>query len=121
MGPRAEVPALLAAADLSAVILRDSPTFAGVLPSKMFEAMMMRCPILLGVRGEAQALLERAEAGLAFPPGDVDALVTTLQQFAALGPAARAAFGERGHAFVTEHHDRRVQGRRLARFLEDAR
>ncbi|MCB9752047.1 MAG: glycosyltransferase family 4 protein [Myxococcales bacterium] len=115
---REEVPALLAAADLSAVILRDSPTFAGVLPSKMFEAMAMRCPIVLGVRGEASALLERAGAGLAFTPGDVDALVSTLQQFRALPPARRRELGERGRAFVLAHHDRRAQARALARFLE---
>jgi glycosyltransferase involved in cell wall biosynthesis len=116
--PRADVPGLLAAADLSAVVLRDHPTFTRVLPSKMFEAMAARCPILLGVRGEALALLQRADAGLAFTPGDVDALVTTLRRFAQLSATERAALGERGRAFVLEHHDRKLQAARLARFLD---
>ncbi len=115
---RAEVPGLLAAADLSAVILRDSPTFAGVLPSKMFEAMAMRCPVLLGVRGEAKTLLTRAGAGVAFEPGDVDALVSTLQQYRALAPSRRRELGVRGRAFVLEHHDRRAQAAQLVSFLE---
>lgn len=114
---RARVPGLLAAADLSAVVLRDSPTFAGVLPSKLFEAMAMRTPILLGVRGEAQALVERAGAGLAFNPGDPDALLAALREFAAMGPARRAELGARARSYALAHHDRRTQARALAEFL----
>ncbi len=116
--PRREVPGLLAAADISAVVLRDSPTFAGVLPSKIFEAMAMRRPILLGVRGEAQALVEHAQAGLAFTPGDPAALLTSLRALADLGAAGREAMGTQARAHVLLHHDRNLQARQLARFLE---
>lgn len=116
--PRREVPALLAAADLSAIVLRDSPTFAGVLPSKIFEAMAMQRPILLGVRGEAQALVEAAHAGLAFTPGDPAALVATLRTFATLGAPGRATMGQHARRFALLHHDRTRQARQLADFLE---
>lgn len=119
--PRAEVPALLAAADVSAVVLRDSPTFAGVLPSKIFEAMAMRRPILLGVRGEAQALVEHARAGLAFTPGDPAALLSGLRALAQLGPAGRAAMGAAARDHVLRHHDRNHQAQQLAAFLERLR
>jgi colanic acid biosynthesis glycosyl transferase WcaI len=116
--PRREVPALLAAADISAVVLRDSPTFAGVLPSKIFEAMAMRRPILLGVRGEAQALVEAAHAGLPFTPGDPAALLTSLRALADLGVAGRKALGAAARAHVLRHHDRDRQAEQLAMFLE---
>ena len=116
--PRREVPGLLAAADLSAVVLRDSPTFAGVLPSKIFEAMAMRRPILLGVRGEARALVERAGAGLPFEPGDSRALVATLRAFAMLGAPGRQAMGDAARAHALTHHDRTRQAQQLAAFLE---
>lgn len=116
--PRREVPALLAAADLSAIVLRDSPTFTGVLPSKIFEAMAMQTPIVLGVRGEAQALVEAAHAGLAFTPGDPAALVATLHSFAMLGAPGRAAMGQQARSFALLHHDRTRQARQLADFLE---
>ncbi len=116
--PRKEVPALLAAADLSAIVLRDSPTFAGVLPSKIFEAMAMRTPILLGVRGEARALVERAGAGLPFEPGDPRALVATLRAFAMLGAPDRQAMGDAARAHALTHHDRTRQAQQLAAFLE---
>lgn len=115
--PRREVPGLLAAADVSAVVLRDSPTFAGVLPSKIFEAMAMRTPIVLGVRGEAQALVEAAHAGLAFTPGDPNALLAALRDLAALGVAGRQALGTAARAHVLQHHDRDRQAGQLAQFL----
>lgn len=116
--PRREVPGLLAAADLSAVVLRDSPTFAGVLPSKIFEAMAMQRPVLLGVRGEAQALVEAAGAGLAFTPGDPAAMVATLRTFAMLGTQGRLAMGHQARRHALLHHDRTAQARELAAFLE---
>ena len=118
---RCEVPGYLAAADLSAIVLRDSPTFAGVLPSKIFEAMAMRTPILLGVRGEAQALVERAGAGLPFTPGDPRALVATLRAFAMLGPPGRRAMGDTARAYALSHHDRTRQAQQLADLLERLR
>lgn len=115
--PRTEVPGLLAAADVSAVILRDSPTFAGVLPSKIFEAMAMQRPVLLGVRGEAQALVEAARGGLAFPPGDSRGLVASLRSFAMLGTRGRQAMGEAARHYALTHHDRTRQAQQLAAFL----
>lgn len=116
--PRQAVPGLLAAADLSAVVLRDSPTFAGVLPSKIFEAMAMRLPVLLGVRGEARTLIERAGAGLPFEPGDPRDLVATLRAFAMLGAPGRRAMGDAARAHALTHHDRTRQAQQLAAFLE---
>ena len=61
--------------DVALVLLRDTPLFAHVIPSKMFEAMGMERPIILGVRGESREILEAAGAGIAIPPEDCDALV----------------------------------------------
>jgi glycosyltransferase involved in cell wall biosynthesis len=68
--PRRDVPGLLAAADVASVLLRDHPSFDQYLPSKIFETMAMRVPILLGLRGEAQRLISDAGAGLAHAPDD---------------------------------------------------
>lgn len=116
--PRREVPGLLAAADVGAVILRDDPAFAGYLPSKIFEIMAMRRPIVLGVRGEAQQLVEGAGAGLAFAPGDPRDLLARLRSFADLGPDGRADMGRRARDYVLAHHDRDRQALDLAAFLE---
>src|SRR5918992_1761960 len=57
-------------ADVALVLLRDSPLFSHVIPSKMFEAMGTARPIILGVRGESEAILKAADAGIAIPPED---------------------------------------------------
>jgi len=115
--PRRDVPGLIAAADVSAVLLRDEPTFARYLPSKIFEAMAMRQPILLGVRGEAKRLVEGSGSGLAFTPGDPADALAKLRAFAELGPDGRRRMGAAARAHVLAHHDRDRQADDLARFL----
>ena len=75
-GPRpwTEIPQILSESDACLVHLAKTPLFETVLPSKMFEAMAAGRPIILGVRGEAQRLLEEAGAGLAIEPESAEQL-----------------------------------------------
>jgi len=77
--PKTEMRDWLASVDVCLVHLRDSELFQTVLPSKMFEAMAMKKPIALGVRGDAKRLLLEAQGGLAFEPGNAQALLETVQ------------------------------------------
>lgn len=72
--PRETVPYLLALTDVSVVHLRKSPLFEAVIPSKIFEAMATRTPIVLGVEGESRDIIEKADAGIPVPPEDPKAL-----------------------------------------------
>lgn len=119
--PRRDVPGLLAAADVASVLLRDHPSFDQYLPSKIFETMAMRVPILLGLRGEAHRLISEAGAGLAHTPDDPHAAVAALQQFAALGREGRLRMGQAARHYVLTHHDRAHQAADLARFLQRLR
>ncbi|HZV21150.1 MAG TPA: glycosyltransferase family 4 protein, partial [Hyphomicrobiales bacterium] len=49
--PRSEMAAIWGAADASLILLRRKEAFKKVIPSKMFEAMAMARPIILGVEG----------------------------------------------------------------------
>jgi glycosyltransferase involved in cell wall biosynthesis len=97
--PRHEVPHWIAASDLCLVLLRKTPVFETVVPSKMLEIMAVGRPIVLGVRGEAQRLLERAGAGLAVEPDAPDAVVAAIRALRA-DPARRAAMASHGRDFV---------------------
>lgn len=115
--PKRDVPYLMASTDASVVHLKASPLFKTVIPSKMFEAMITRTPIILGVEGEAKSILEAAGAGIAMPPEDADALVEaalTLKR----NPARRRAMGENGREHVCSHYDRRILARRYAALLQ---
>jgi glycosyltransferase involved in cell wall biosynthesis len=117
--PKSDMPAVWAATDVSIIHLKRSDTFKKVLPSKMFEAMAMQCPIVLGVEGEAKALLEEARAGIAVTPEDAGELATSIQQLAD-DPALVTKFARQGSAYVRLHYDRARLAMRYAAVLEDS-
>jgi glycosyltransferase involved in cell wall biosynthesis len=103
--PKADMPAIWAATDVSIILLKKSETFTKVLPSKMFEAMAMECPIVLGVEGEAKQLLEEAGAGIAITPEGVEELVAAVVRLAN-EPGLRERLGRQGLAHVRANFDR---------------
>ena len=66
--PKEEVPEYLKSVDVSLVPLKKADTFKTVIPSKIFEAAAMETPILLGVEGQAQEIVERYDAGISYKP-----------------------------------------------------
>src|ERR1700722_7551770 len=71
--PSAEMPALLAAADVCLVPLRKVPLFATFIPSKLFEYLAAGKAVVGSVAGEAAQIL--AEAGaVVVPPEDSGSL-----------------------------------------------
>lgn len=66
-----EMPAIVAACNVAVVPLKRLDLFKGAIPSKIFENLAMKKPILLGVEGEAKDLfITQGNAGLAFTPED---------------------------------------------------
>ena len=66
--PKESVPTYLSICDVSLAPLKNEENFKTVIPSKIFEAAAMQKPTLLGVKGEAQDILERYNAGICFEP-----------------------------------------------------
>ena len=60
--PHEQVPALLAAADICLVPLRDVPLFSAFIPSKMFEYLAAGKAVVGAVTGEAAQILREAGA-----------------------------------------------------------
>jgi glycosyltransferase involved in cell wall biosynthesis len=117
--PKSDMPSVWAATNASLILLRKSDAFTKVLPSKMFEAMAMRCPIILGVEGEAKALLTAARAGIAIEPESADALASVITRLAS-DPTLCRTLGQSGATFVAENFDRTVLARRYIGVLERA-
>ena len=80
--PKEAVPQYLACMDAALVPLRRSDTFKTVIPSKIFEAAAMGKPILLGVEGQAEAIVNEFQAGLTFTPEDEESFLTTISSLA---------------------------------------
>ncbi len=75
-----EVPKYLSIIDISLAPLKKSDTFKSVIPSKIFEAAAMKKPILLGVEGESQKIIEEFNSGLCFKPEDEHDFINKLIQ-----------------------------------------
>ena len=114
--PKEDVRDVLATSDACLVHLRSAEIFRTVLPSKMFEAAAMRKPVILGVRGEAQDLLEEAQAGIAIEPESAEQLVHALERLRS-APQAAEAMGQNGLDFFGRHYDRASLASRYADLL----
>ncbi len=115
--PKTDMPIVWAATDASLILLKKDDLFKTVLPSKMFEAMAMERPIVLGVEGEACAMLEEAGAGIAITPESAEELVAAVVKLAD-NPGLTAKLGRQGGAYAREHYDRAKLARRYLDLLE---
>jgi glycosyltransferase involved in cell wall biosynthesis len=94
---------LLALADATIVPLHRGLTDA--IPSKMFDALAIGCPMILSARGESVELLTRSQTGLHVEPNDAAALVRGILECS----NNRETLERRsiaGQTFVREHFDR---------------
>jgi glycosyltransferase involved in cell wall biosynthesis len=117
--PKEAMPRIWSLCDVALVHLKDSPVFAEVIPSKIFEAMGMGKPILLASpRGEASDILEADNAGLWVKPGDPVALAEAMIRLKdddtlRAGLAAASLAG-------AQRHTRRSQAEEMLQALEIA-
>lgn len=103
---KAEMPQVLKAIDVALVPLKKLPLFEGAIPSKVFEALAMEVPLLLGVDGEAkQHFIEKAQAGWYFEPENASALASAIEEIAQQ-PASIFTAGKNGRNYVSKHFNR---------------
>ena len=77
--PHAEIVDYWRLSDITLVLLRDTPLFRTVIPSKIFEAMATGTPIITNVRGELQNVLEPLGAAEMIEPDSLPALVDAIE------------------------------------------
>lgn len=108
--PKEAMPAVWGASDAALVLLKRVDTFKTVIPSKMFEAMALGVPMILGVEGEAKALMDAGGAGIAITPEDDAELAAAIERLAG-DPALKERIGASAQAYVRAHFDRQVLAR----------
>ena len=111
--PRKELLGLLRGVDAMLIPLRRNDLFKGAIPSKIFEALALAKPILLGVEGEAKELfIDDGGGGVAFVPEDPDDLARKVLVYHA-DRSLLAKHGALGKAYAQQHFDRAVIDQRL--------
>ncbi|MEK7244483.1 MAG: glycosyltransferase family 4 protein, partial [Pseudomonadota bacterium] len=117
--PKETMPRIWSLCDVALVHLRDSPVFAEVIPSKIFEAMGMGRPILLvAPAGEAKEIVEADRAGFWLPPGSPSALAAGARRLAD-DPAWRDRLAA-GALRAAPGHSRRAQAEEILKVLQIA-
>jgi len=103
---KSEMPSIVKAIDVALVPLKNLPLFQGAIPSKVFEALAMKKPLLLGVDGEArQHFIEKAQAGLFFLPENEEDLIRQIRQIVE-NPGELIEMGNNARSYVSTHFNR---------------
>lgn len=104
--PKSRMLEIIGDMDASIIPLRRLDLFKGAIPSKIFENLAMKKPILLGVEGEAKELfIEQGRCGLAFEPENVNDLCEKIISLYN-NPTLSSSLGENGLRYVSENFNR---------------
>ncbi|MEM7029534.1 MAG: glycosyltransferase family 4 protein [Chloroflexota bacterium] len=116
--PRSQVPLLYNLSDVSLVVLKNLPLFHSTIPSKIFEIMACGTPLILGVAGEVQKIVEQADAGLCIEPENVSELSEAIIRLYEK-PALRDSLSNNGRTYVDKHYNRKRLAEQYLTVLQD--
>lgn len=101
--PPASIGKFLRAASVLFLHLKDDALFRITIPSKLAAYLSIGKPILSGVLGESEVLLNTAKAGKSFIPDDENSLIEALFEMFNTAPSDLVQMGENGSKFYKEH------------------
>lgn len=103
--PREKIPDYIAASDTCLVLLKKSEVFETVIPTKMLEFMSCARPVILGVKGQAREILDRAQAGICIDPENPAALCDAVLKLRA-DAHLRSTLGSKGREYIMRNLSR---------------
>jgi glycosyltransferase involved in cell wall biosynthesis len=118
--PKDQIGEVLAAADAGIAILKPLELYKTTYPNKVFDYMAASRPVILAIDGVIREVVERANAGLAVPPGDPHALAQAVKQLAE-NPEKSREMGLSGRKYLETHFNRQDLAEMLARLLTEMR
>lgn len=101
-----EMPAYYSRADAMVATFANSPILGYTLPRKIQSYMAAGKPVIGTVTGEARRVLDDSKCGFCCEAEDVQGLVRSCRELAALSGEERAALGERARKYCNEHYSR---------------
>ncbi|MGB2602906.1 MAG: glycosyltransferase family 4 protein [Candidatus Sulfotelmatobacter sp.] len=115
--PREKIPGFICASDVCLVLLKKADVFKTVIPSKMLEFMSCARPVILGVEGQARAILEESKGGITIEPENAEALANSIRHLAA-NPNIACELGKNGREYVVRKFSRSQTAEKYIRTLE---
>ncbi len=99
--PKTSARDYICAADICLATLLDIPLFDGAIPTKLIDYMACAQPVLCGIRGEAQNIVEASGAGHTFEPDSDEELAERVLEMSN-DVEGRRKMGAMGLAYVQE-------------------
>ncbi|MBI3534464.1 MAG: glycosyltransferase family 4 protein [Deltaproteobacteria bacterium] len=92
-------------ADVMLVTLKNSPIFSMTIPAKVQSYLACAKPVISAVGGEGNAVIEEAQAGIACPPEDADALAQAVLKMYEMRESERQQLGTNGRNYFMANFD----------------
>jgi glycosyltransferase involved in cell wall biosynthesis len=106
--PKAQMGAVMAAADVCTAILMNIPMFTTTYPNKVFDYMAAGRPTLLAIDGVIRQVITECQGGLFVPPGDAAQMAQAVRALHA-DRALCQQMGQNARAHVVKHFNRADQ------------
>lgn len=104
--PKSQMQKIIMDTNASIIPLKRLDLFKGAIPSKIFENLALKKPIILGVEGEAEELfIQQGKCGVSFTPEDSEDLAKQILHLYN-NPDLVKELGENGLAYVSENFNR---------------
>jgi glycosyltransferase involved in cell wall biosynthesis len=118
--PKLEMHEALAAADACLAILQPIEMYKTTYPNKVFDYMAAGRPVILAIDGVIRQVVEEAQAGVFVPPGDSQALASTIQEIATNKEKCRT-MGINGRMIIQSRYSREEAANQFVGILETMR
>lgn len=115
--PKAEMPMVLASSDCLLIHLKKTDLFATVIPSKIFEAMAMERPLIMGVQGESADIVKDSGAGIGMESDNEQQLVDAVLKLKD-DDDLRNRLCVNGRKFVGQHFTRDSLAKKMLDVME---
>jgi glycosyltransferase involved in cell wall biosynthesis len=100
------MPSILKSVNAAIIPLKKLELFKGAIPSKIFENLAMRIPVLLGVDGEARELfVDQGKCAFYFEPENAKSLTDAVLKISS-DPALCFELGQKGRAYAQQNFNR---------------
>lgn len=116
--PAAQMPALMASADIQFVSLADRPLFRHTMPSKVQAALATGLPSIVAIRGDAADVVSTAGAGIPATPGDSSSIAHALSRAQDMGADALRVMGVAARNLYEREMSSESGSTSLSRILE---
>jgi glycosyltransferase involved in cell wall biosynthesis len=113
------MPAIYDAASALLVTLGDSPALAATIPSKLQAYLAAGKPVIASMNGEGARVISDAEAGIACPAKDFEALAAAVLRLQSLAPEERSRLGANGRRYFSEQFNSAKWVRELVEHFAD--